>query len=115
MILKHHLGAPFVFSGEVSERLSLGVNLIRCFPMNWSVYARSEHTVNNKRVMLHMKQNLRTDTLHFSFSYYMNPFIPSHMGPGRIVELQREKHMWSRNAVGSSGVVGGVSPTKEDI
>lgn len=49
--LKHHLGVPFVFSGEVSEGLSLGLNLILCFPINWSVHAkRIAYTVNNEYI-----------------------------------------------------------------
>lgn len=63
VILKHHLGAPFVFSGEVSEGLSLGLNLIPHFHINCSVYGRSERTVNNEHVMLNVKLNLGTDML----------------------------------------------------
>lgn len=77
--MKHHLGAPFVFSREVSEGLSLRPELDppSHLPIKWSVYAGSEHTVNNERVMQNMKLYSRSDTLHLSFLDHTNPFVPS--------------------------------------
>lgn len=101
VILKHHLGAPFVFSGEVSEGLSLGLNLIPHFHINCSVYGRSERTVNNERVMLNMKLDLGTDMLHLSFFFTL--YESSQLCPGsktsntyRVEAQQAVQCFWDR-------------------